>query len=253
MDNDELEQILRTISELPDESMEMILPTIEEEFAKLADDEELINKTKDNYLSNGVTIKDLLAEKQSYDEIEKDFFKTISPTSPKGRYIIALLNAYKTIIDKIIKQGFAQVINVQIEFMNENAMRPVYAHPDDAGCDVFASEEVEVAPHETKLIHTGIKVAIPNGYEIQVRPRSGLSLKTNTKVTLGTIDSGYRGEVGIIFTNYGETPYLVKKGDRIAQLVIAPVYHINFLKVDKVEDSERGENGFGSTDEEAKN
>lgn len=141
-----------------------------------------------------------------------------------------------------------------VEKINNDVDLPKYAHPGDAGMDVCASEMVCIRPHDWKLVHTGIKVAVPEGFEMQVRPRSGLALKHGITVlnTPGTIDSGYRGEVGVVLMNHSNREFTVKKGDRIAQLVIAPVISVRVVEgeVDKV--TERGEGGFGSTGVESK-
>lgn len=169
--------------------------------------------------------------------------------------------------------------NVKLELLGD-AKEPFYAHKTDAGMDVYANEDITIAPGETKLIHTGIKVAIPDGQEIQVRPRSGLSLKTPLRIcnAPGTIDSGYRDEVGVIMQNTSERfftdgagvvkvmPdieknhytidskgnckgwYDIKKGDKIAQIVLQEVPKIKWEKVAsvaKIEGNRGG--GFGST------
>ncbi|PFB74780.1 deoxyuridine 5'-triphosphate nucleotidohydrolase [Bacillus anthracis] len=152
---------------------------------------------------------------------------------------------------------------------------PKYAREFDAGFDLVAAEDVVIKPGETKVIPTGLAFEIPPGYEMQIRPRSGMSRKTKLRVVLGTIDSGYRGEVGVIADNaslieYASMPRFnagilagdndfsitkpvkyevieIKKGDRIAQGVIAPVLTAHFVEVDELSDSERGAGGFGST------
>ena len=116
--------------------------------------------------------------------------------------------------------------------------------------DIFAAEEIIIKPNETQMVRTGIQVAIPVGYEIQIRPRSGLSFKTGLRIanTPGTIDSDYRGEVGVIMTNIGKTDETIKVGDKIAQMVISPVPMIKWVETDVLSETERGEGGFGSTD-----
>lgn len=244
----EIKEVFKTIQNLPDESVELILPQIEDEFKKLIEEQDLINKTKTEFLQDGYTLADIKAMKENYDNIAEDYFKIVKPTSPKGRYITALINVYKGILDKIAEEGFSRTVNIKVEKLVEHAILPTYAHFGDAGADLYASEAVQIAPNETKIIPTGLKVEIPDGYEMQVRPRSGMSVKTNTKVVFGTVDSGYRGEVGIMLTNYGQEPYNVNAGDKIAQAIIAPTYHGNFLIVDSLSETERGESGFGSTD-----
>ena len=128
---------------------------------------------------------------------------------------------------------------------------PAYATTHAAGLDLLAAvgEAVELAPGSRRLIPTGIAIALPAGYEAQIRPRSGLALKHG--VTLlnspGTIDADYRGEVGVILINLGEAPFRVERGDRIAQLVIAPVARLAWQETDVLPESARGAGGFGST------
>ncbi len=127
---------------------------------------------------------------------------------------------------------------------------PKYAHPGDAGMDVCSSENVIIPSMQRKLVHTGLRARIPEGLEIQVRPRSGLALKHGITVlnTPGTIDSGYRGEIGVILANFGDKDFTIKKGDRIAQLVVASFTSVRVLEgdVDK-DETDRGAGGFGST------
>lgn len=126
---------------------------------------------------------------------------------------------------------------------------PDYAHPYDAGADLRSRISCVIEPAEAKLVPTGIRVAVPQGYELQVRPRSGLALKHGVTVlnTPGTVDSGYRGEVGVILINHGLEPFMVKRGDRIAQLVLARVETASYVAVESLPESERGDGGFGST------
>ena len=126
---------------------------------------------------------------------------------------------------------------------------PAYATDGAAGMDVVAAEDVTTAPGARHAVATGLAVAIPPGFEIQVRPRSGLALKHGITVpnTPGTVDSDYRGEVKVILINHGATPFEIRRGDRIAQLVIAPVLRATWLKVDELDETDRGEGGFGST------
>lgn len=126
---------------------------------------------------------------------------------------------------------------------------PRYRHRGDAGFDLAASEDVTIGPWERKLIPTGLKVDIPEWYEMQIRPRSGVSLKTPLMIanSPGTIDSGYRGEVKIIVFNASNKPYTIKRGDRIAQGVIVKLPEVEHVEVNKLSETSRGENGFGST------
>ncbi|HEY2890020.1 MAG TPA: dUTP diphosphatase [Dongiaceae bacterium] len=128
---------------------------------------------------------------------------------------------------------------------------PGYASEDAAGLDLLAALEapIELAPGARKLIPTGIAIALPRGYEAQIRPRSGLALKYGIGLlnSPGTIDADYRGEIGVILINHGEAPFAIARGDRIAQLVVAPVTRLAWAEADSLPDSARGKGGFGST------
>jgi dUTP pyrophosphatase len=126
---------------------------------------------------------------------------------------------------------------------------PAYATDGAAGMDVLAAEDVTLAPGARHAVATGLAVAIPPGYEIQVRPRSGLALKHGISVpnAPGTIDSDYRGELKVILINHGAEPFSVRRGDRVAQIVLSPVVRLSWLKVEELDETQRGEGGFGST------
>ena len=126
---------------------------------------------------------------------------------------------------------------------------PAYATDGAAGMDVVAAEAVTLKPGQRNAVATGLAVAIPDGYEIQVRPRSGLALKHGISVpnTPGTIDSDYRGELKIIVINHGTEDFSIARGDRIAQLVLAPVTQAEWDEVEELDDTARGSGGFGST------
>jgi dUTP pyrophosphatase len=161
-------------------------------------------------------------------------------------------------------------IEVFVEVLEEEIELPTYAHDDDSGMDVRASEDIIINPNETVIVPTGLKVAIPDGFEIQVRPRSGVSLKTPLRIanSIGTIDAGYRNEMGVIITNTSNKNddfatinhftidakgnksgiYEIKKGDRIALLVLQRVPKIKWNKVDSVQDIGTDRlGGFGSS------
>ena len=139
-----------------------------------------------------------------------------------------------------------KTVAVGIELVDDRAVKPTYAHPYDAGADVYAIEDTTIKPNETVLISTGFKVKVPEGYELQARPRSGMSLKTKIRLSNapGTIDCGYSGVVGVILDNIGAEEYTIKQGDRVCQLLIKPCPKISWYDT-KVEDDRVG--GFGST------
>jgi dUTP pyrophosphatase len=131
----------------------------------------------------------------------------------------------------------------------EGLTPPAYATEGAAGMDVVAAEELVLAPGARAAVATGFAIAIPAGYEVQVRPRSGLALKHGVTClnTPGTIDSDYRGEVKVILANLGSNPFTIARGDRIAQLVPAAVQRATLAEVDSLDDTARGAGGFGST------
>ena len=140
-------------------------------------------------------------------------------------------------------------MTLKFKRIHPDAILPAYAHPSDAGMDVKSVEDIVIPARGRALVHTGLVMLLPPMYEAQVRPRSGLALKSGITVlnTPGTIDSGYRGEVGVILFNTTDVDFPVKKGDKVAQLVIAPVTQPAIEETDSVDETDRGAGGFGST------
>lgn len=138
---------------------------------------------------------------------------------------------------------------VKIIKLSSLAIIPEYAKAGDAGLDLFSTEEKTLEMGEICLIHTGISIELPDNTEAQIRPRSGLALKYGITVlnSPGTIDQGFRGEIGVILINLGKEPFQVEINMRIAQLVIKPIYHVEMQEVEFLSDSQRGAQGFGST------
>ena len=140
-------------------------------------------------------------------------------------------------------------MKIRFKKVHPDAVLPAYAHPGDAGMDVCACAAVTLAPGARALVPTGLVMELPPGTEAQVRPRSGLALKHGVTVlnAPGTIDEGYRGEVGVILINHGQEPFRVTAGMRIAQMVIAPVLRAAVAEAGEVSGTARGAGGFGST------
>lgn len=140
-------------------------------------------------------------------------------------------------------------MTLRIKRIHPDATLPAYAHASDAGMDVCSVDDLVIPPGGRALVHTGLVFDLPPRWEAQVRPRSGLALKKGVTVlnTPGTIDAGYRGEVGVILANFGTEDFNVKTGDRIAQIVVAPVVQAEVAEVDAVAETDRGGGGFGST------
>ncbi len=260
---DLMEQVVHLLA-LPDDEFEVLAPMILQKY------QQSLNNPNDKIAlaqaanAAGLTMEDLVAgfrdlviqvEETSLPVIKRDFLKEL---------VMSIVNAIND------TQGIAKkTMTVFVERMNEDVRLPEYAHESDSGMDVFALEDVTIHPGEKTLVHTGIKVALPPGYELQVRPKSGRSLKTQLRVanTPGTIDQGYRDEVCVIIENidapikditinnegrvtsilYG-SDFTIGKGEKFAQLVLSEVPKVAWQEVSKV--SEIGEDrmgGFGST------
>ena len=143
---------------------------------------------------------------------------------------------------------------MKIKIINTSSNEvPRHETPNSAGLDLRASipngEKIIIKPHNSALIQTGLKVEIPVGYEAQIRPRSGLALKKGVTVlnSPGTIDSDYRGDVGIILINHSNEDFIVENGDKIAQMVVARHERVDFVEAEELSNTDRGEGGFGST------
>ena len=145
----------------------------------------------------------------------------------------------------------SQNVDIRVKRLNHGAglALPAYATSGAAGMDICAAESLNLRAGKRHAVATGFAFAIPDGYEVQVRPRSGLALKHGITClnTPGTIDSDYRGEVKVILANLGEDDFMINKGDRIAQIVVAPVTHGHLVEVDDLDETVRGSGGFGST------
>lgn len=138
---------------------------------------------------------------------------------------------------------------IKFKKLNEEVTLPNYAHPEDAGMDIFSAEEKTIEAGKWALVKTGFSMELPSGYEAQVRSKSGLSLKSGIIVlnSPGTIDENYRGEVGVILMNVSQVDYKIEKNQKIAQMVINKVEHLKVEEVEDLSSTARGAGGFGST------
>ena len=268
--NEAFIQLVALLS-LPDQQFETIAPAMLSGVEQSMNSSQMRIAMSDVFQNTGIKIENLegfllelveqitLSDKLNITEIKKSFLINL---------VAIVCNAFES-NENIVKR----VVKIPIEKCHEEAKAPTYAHITDSGMDVYALEDITINPGETKLVPIGIKVAIPNGYELQVRPKSGRSLKTKLRIanTPGTIDAGYRDEIGIIVENIepkiadisygfnakGETviksiehgkSYTIGKGEKFAQLVLTEIPKVSWYKVDSV--LELGEDrggGFGST------
>ena len=143
----------------------------------------------------------------------------------------------------------SKMLKIKIKKIKENAIVPKYAHHGDAGVDLYSTEDYIIKPGERVLVSTGIAIAIPKGHEAQVRPKSGLALKHGISIvnTPGTVDCEYRGEIGVIAINLGNEDFKIEKENKIAQMVFNKIEKADFEEVKELDDTTRGDGGFGST------
>jgi len=187
--------------------------------------------------------------------------ETVIPISaPNGRAASRSIGKDREVAKRIPNEGhrrsvyrtqidYARGVSVEVLIVAEEEYLPSYANPGDAGADLKSTEDINIPARGRALVHTGVKIALPDGYVALVHPRSGLAAKSGITVlnTPGTVDAGYRGEIMVTLFNSSDTDFSVKRGDRIAQLVIQQVEKASFIKVSELPESERGARGFGST------
>ena len=190
------------------------------------------------------------------EEIEKQFQKIQSDmgVQPDENYQKELEEMLGLSFDEMEQEinNISRLRTIKVELVHDDAVLPKYAYPSDSGFDLHAAEEVIIGPFGRALVPTGLKVSFDEGYEIQVRPKSGLAIKQGLTVlnTPGTVDQGYTGEIQVIVFNTNNTTVTIPKGMKVGQGVLCPVVQGKFVlieQVNKVEDKDRGNNGFGST------
>jgi dUTP pyrophosphatase len=191
-----------------------------------------------------------------WDAIQKQFeqIKQEAGVEPEEDYIKELEDMFGMSLEEMNREteiSFKSK-NLGVELIHSDAVFPSYAYPSDSGFDLYSVSEIRIQPFGRALVPTGIKLSIPEGYEVQVRPKSGLAINQGLTVlnTPGTVDSGYNGEIKVIVFNTNNEPVTVAKGMKIAQAVLCPVMcgtFVNFTSIEEGKEKDRGDNGFGST------
>lgn len=266
--DDDAIQSLAVLMSMDDENFALVAPSVMDNYLRSINAPSFQLAIAQSANAGGSTVEELmvgitaiiekLGETDEFSPVKRDFLQ---------KMFIGLSNAV------INTQGIAKrILNVPFEKISKDAKEPIYAHVTDSGADIFAAEDLTIDPGETKLLSTGLKVQIPAGYELQIRPKSGISLKTKLRIanSPATVDEAYRGEVGVIIDNidppiraitvhpkgdgevvysfeYGRS-YTIEKGQKIAQFVLAEVPKAHFIHVDKVdENTDRKDGAYGST------
>jgi dUTP pyrophosphatase len=184
-----------------------------------------------------------------FEKIKKD-----SGVTPDIDYQQDIMDMFGLNLEEMEEEMYtaSKTKTINIEIVHGDAVFPRYAYPSDSGFDLHSTEDLEIGPFGRILVPTGLKVSFEEGYEIQVRPKSGLAIKQGLTVlnTPGTVDQGYTGEIQVIVFNTNNYSVMIPKGMKIAQAVLCPVVngkYVNLQLVNQVEEKDRGNNGFGST------
>ena len=216
--------LINKIASLTEEEIERMESSYDNLFEGMINNQELINETRRAMKAAGMTTTDIENDREGLYTLVKHMKETEHFSERKIRLLDKIVEITMSIYDKAIETGMRETVLISVELCKPDAKLPTYAHEYDAGFDIYLPEDFTIKAHEHgKIAPTGLKMAIPTGYELQIRPRSGNSVKTTLRIANapGTIDCGYCDEIGIICDNIGDEDLEFKKGDRIAQGVIA--------------------------------
>lgn len=246
-------EIIQTIMTIPDDDLTpaavesiqgmirgSMTPTIKERGVN-----EIIEYYKNDGASRGQMSNEVNGLKKAIDEVIDE----LKPSTEKR----TLLNTVFEVLNDIYEQVLVRYHNYDIILpmsLEEGAKAPTYAHDTDAAADIYALEDMTLPAHSiSNKVRTGLRVALPEGWVMKLAPRSSIGAKTGLRLSnsIGIIDAGYRGEIGILYDNISDSDYEIKAGDRIAQCWVEPVYRFQPSVVEKLDDTERGEGAFGST------
>ena len=234
---------------LTDEMMKTILDGVEQQFSSELV-QQSINQIVNNMEDQGLNKSEAQAAiKALSDTMKEMIYSEVSYTGNKKLLVDTIMNKMFGIFNAAAEKYHSYAIELPIQ-LEDGAQVPTYAHDSDAAADMYAMEDTTISAHSTGTpVKTGIHIQLPEGWVAFVLPRSSIGAKTPLRLSnsAGVIDSGYRGEVRALYDNIGDEPYQIHKGDRIAQMLVMPSYRFKANVVDSLEDSDRGEAGFGST------
>lgn len=187
-------------------------------------------------------------QRQFKAEID-EFIEQAKPTEEKKEMLYFVFGILTDMYDMAIEMYGTDDLVLPVK-VNENGRIPTYAHSTDAAADIYSAIDMTLAPHSlSNVVSTGLRIALPEGWAAYILPRSSIGMKTGLRLSnsVGVIDSEYRGEIGVMYDNHSDEPYEIHKGDRIAQMIVMPVHQFKPQPVDILNETERGEGGFGST------
>ena len=179
----------------------------------------------------------------------KNYIQSLAPSEIKKKVLDNVFKALYEVFDTAIDQYHNYNITLPIQ-LEEGAIAPAYAHMGDAAADLYAADTITIPARSTStMVRTGVHIGLPEGWVALIWPRSSIGMKTGLRLSnsTGVIDSGYRGQLGVIYDNISDSDYTINAGDRIAQLLIMPSYRFKAKVVENLDETERGEDGFGST------
>lgn len=235
--------------ELTDDVMKTMLDQVDQQFMP-ALVEQSVNQIIKNLEDQGLNRQEAQEAITALIETIKEMvYGEITYTGNKKILVDTILNRMFNIFDTAAEKYHSYAIELPIK-LEEGAQMPTYAHDSDAAADLYAYEDTQVAPNTYgNKIRTGVSIQLPEGWVAMIFPRSSIGAKTPLRLSnsAGIIDSGYRGELGVLYDNTSINPMEIKKGDRIAQLLVMPSYRFKGIQVDELKESDRGEGGFGST------
>ena len=248
-----LTEIISSIMELPDETLqdttkESLLGMFAGAFTPSVQNE-TIKGIIEFFENNGHTKTSAASLVTQIKQEIKDLIDSLQPSTNKREILEGLFNQLISMYGKALERyhSAAFTLNMTLE---EGAHEPTYAHTTDAAADLYAADTVTLAPHSLSImIRTGVHIQLPEGWMAMIVPRSSIGVKTGLRLSnsVGIIDQSYLGQLGVIYDNISDEPYTINAGDRIAQLLIFPSYQFKTNIVGKLEDTDRGENGFGSS------
>lgn len=248
-----LVELIHNVIEIPEEeitdnSATIVFNTIEDSLTPKLKQMSVDNVVK-NFTEENLT---LAQAAELVEEVKKQtlaYIETFNPSEKKMDILNKVLDIFFDIFDRAVVQyeGYDIVLPILLE---EGAKVPTYAHDADAAADLFANEDIVIKAHSLgNMVHTGVKIGLPEGWRATILPRSSTGLKTPLRLSnsQGLIDSGYRGEVMLLFDNISDSDFTIKRGDKLAQLEVKPIYRFKAKIVESLDETERGQNGFGST------
>ena len=237
------------VESLNDEAMKTILDGIEQQFSPEIV-QQSINQIVNNMEDQGLNKVEAKAAINALSEALKEMiYSEVSYTGNKKLLVDTVMDKMFGIFNAAAEKYHSYAIELPIQ-LEDGAQVPTYAHDSDAAADMYAMEDTTISAHSIGTpVKTGVHIQLPEGWVAFILPRSSIGAKTPLRLSnsAGVIDSGYRGEVRALYDNIGNEPYQIHKGDRIAQMLVMPSYRLKAKVVDSLEDSDRGEAGFGST------